>query len=41
LLEEACGETESNQLDNRMALLGDLRTAARNLERMLGAEISS
>ena len=41
LLEEARGETESNQLDNRMALLGDLRAAARNLERMLEAEIST
>ncbi|HEX4758387.1 MAG TPA: response regulator [Terracidiphilus sp.] len=41
LLEEPPGETESNQLDNRMALLGDLRAAARNLERMLEAEIST
>jgi CheY-like chemotaxis protein len=41
LLEGASGESESNQLDNRMALLGDLRAAARNLERMLEAEIST
>ena len=41
LLEEVSGETESNQLDNRMALLGDLRAAALNLERMLEAEIST
>jgi CheY-like chemotaxis protein len=41
LLEGASSETESNQLDNRMALLGDLRAAARNLERMLEAEIST
>ena len=28
-----------NHLDNSMALLGDLRAAARNLERMLEAEL--
>lgn len=39
LLEEAPNINESNQLDNRMALLGDLRAATRNLERMLDAEI--
>ena len=40
LFEEASNETESNLLDNRMALLSDLRAATRNLERMLDAEIS-
>ena len=35
LFEETEAGMESNQLDNRMALLNDLRAAARNLERML------
>ena len=35
LFEGIGSEAESNQLDNRMALLSDLRAAARNLERML------
>lgn len=35
LFEETETGTDSNQLDNRMALLNDLRAAARNLERML------
>jgi HPt (histidine-containing phosphotransfer) domain-containing protein len=39
LLEEIPPDTESNHLDNSMALLSDLRTAARNLERMLEAEL--
>jgi CheY-like chemotaxis protein len=39
LFEEIPPDTESNQLDNSMALLGDLRAAARNLERMLEAEL--
>jgi CheY-like chemotaxis protein len=41
LFEEDTGESESNQLDNRMALLADLRTATRNLERILVAELSA
>jgi len=41
LFEEASGESESNQLDNRMALLADLRAATRNLERILEAEITT
>lgn len=41
LFEEDSGEGESNQLDNRMALLGDLRAATRNLERMLDAGLST
>jgi CheY-like chemotaxis protein len=41
LFEEISGESESNHLDNSMALLGDLRAAARNLERMLEAELSA
>jgi CheY-like chemotaxis protein len=41
LFEEDSGESESNQLDNRMALLADLRTATRNLERILKAELST
>lgn len=41
LLEEPPAGSESNQLDDRMALLSDLRGAARNLERMLDAEISA
>jgi len=41
LFEEDSGETESNQLDNRMALLADLRSATRNLERILEAELST
>jgi CheY-like chemotaxis protein len=39
LFEEISGESESNHLDNSMALLNDLRAAARNLERMLEAEL--
>jgi HPt (histidine-containing phosphotransfer) domain-containing protein len=39
MLEEISGESDSNHLDNSMALLGDLRAAARNLERMLEAEL--
>jgi CheY-like chemotaxis protein len=39
LFEETPTDTESNHLDNSMALLSDLRTAARNLERMLEAEL--
>lgn len=41
LFEEDCGDSESNQLDNRMALLADLRAAIRNLERILEAELST
>ena len=39
LFEEIPGGSESNHLDNSMALLGDLRAAVRNLERMLEAEL--
>jgi CheY-like chemotaxis protein len=39
LFEEIPNDTESNHLDNSMALLSDLRAAARNLERMLDAEL--
>ncbi len=39
LFEDTSGDTESNHLDNSMALLSDLRAAARNLERMLEAEL--
>jgi CheY-like chemotaxis protein len=39
LFEELPAGTESNHLDNSMALLSDLRAAARNLERMLEAEL--
>jgi Response regulator containing CheY-like receiver, AAA-type ATPase, and DNA-binding domains len=39
LFEEDTGVDESNLLDNRMALLADLRSATRNLERMLEAEL--
>ena len=39
MFEEISSESESNHLDNSMALLGDLRAAARNLERMLEAEL--
>ena len=39
LFEEISAEPESNHLDNSMALLSDLRAAARNLERMLEAEL--
>jgi len=38
LLEELPADSESNHLDNSMALLADLRAASRNLERMLEAE---
>lgn len=41
LFEEESNESESNLLDNRMALLADLRTATRNLERILETEITS
>jgi CheY-like chemotaxis protein len=39
LFEELPADIESNHLDNSMALLSDLRAAARNLERMLEAEL--
>ena len=39
LFEELPPNTESNHLDNSMALLSDLRAATRNLERMLEAEL--
>ncbi len=39
LFEELPTGAESNHLDNSMALLSDLRAAARNLERMLEAEL--
>jgi CheY-like chemotaxis protein len=39
LFEELPANTESNHLDNSMALLSDLRVAVRNLERMLEAEL--
>jgi hypothetical protein len=39
LLEAAPLESEDNQLDNRAALLSDLRAAALGLERMLNAEL--
>lgn len=41
LFEEESNESESNLLDNRMALLADLRAATRNLERILETEITS
>jgi len=41
LFEEISAEPESNHLDNSMALLSDLRAAARNLERMLEAGLSA
>jgi len=41
LFEEHSRDTESNQLDNRMALLADLRGAIRNLERILETELST
>jgi CheY-like chemotaxis protein len=41
MFEEDSGESESNQLDNRMALLSDLRAATRNLERMLEEDLSA
>jgi len=40
MFEEDSGESESNQLDNRMALLSDLRAATRNLERILEGDLS-
>jgi CheY-like chemotaxis protein len=39
LFEGLPANTESNHLDNSMALLSDLRAAARSLERMLEAEL--
>ena len=39
LFEELPANTESNHLDNSMALLSDLRAATHNLERMLEAEL--
>lgn len=39
LFEAIPADNEGNQLDDRMALLADLRAAARNLKRMLDAEI--
>ena len=41
LFEEVSNESESNLLDNRMALLADLRAATRNLERILESEITT
>jgi len=41
LFEEASSDSESNLLDNRMALLADLRAATRNLERILEAEFTT
>ena len=41
LFEEESHESESNLLDNRMALLADLRAATRNLERILETEITT
>jgi hypothetical protein len=41
LFEEASNDSESNLLDNRMALLADLRAATRNLERILEAEFTT
>jgi CheY-like chemotaxis protein len=41
LFEEHSSDSESNQLDNRMSLLADLRAATRNLERILEAELST
>jgi CheY-like chemotaxis protein len=41
LFEEDSDDSESNQLDNRMALLADLRLAIRNLERILETELST
>jgi CheY-like chemotaxis protein len=41
LFEEGSNESESNLLDNRMALLADLRAATRNLERILETEITT
>jgi CheY-like chemotaxis protein len=41
LFEEHSSDSESNQLDNRMALLADLRAATRNLERILEIELST
>jgi CheY-like chemotaxis protein len=39
LFEELPADIEGNHLDNSMALLSDLRTAARNLERMLEGDL--
>jgi two-component system sensor histidine kinase/response regulator len=39
--EEITFDPDSNHLDNSMALLGDLRSAARNLERMLEADLKA
>jgi CheY-like chemotaxis protein len=41
LFEEDSGASESNQLDNGLALLADLRAATRNLERILEVELSA
>ncbi len=41
LFEELTIDADSNHLDNSMALLGDLRAAARNLERMLEADLKA
>jgi CheY-like chemotaxis protein len=41
MFEEDTRESESNQLDNRMSLLSDLRTATRNLERILESDLSA
>jgi len=41
LFEEDTSANESNQLDNRMALLADLRAATRNLERILETELTA
>ena len=41
VFEELTFDADSNHLDNSMALLGDLRSAARNLERMLEADFEA
>jgi CheY-like chemotaxis protein len=41
LFEEITFDPDSNHLDNSMALLSDLRSAARNLERMLEADFKA
>ena len=41
VFEELTFDADSNHLDNSMALLGDLRAAARNLERMLEADFKA
>jgi CheY-like chemotaxis protein len=41
VFEELTFDADSNHLDNSMALLSDLRAAARNLERMLEADLKA